>query len=68
MNRRQYIVIRMVATDELRIAPVAHGYIPPADPEYTWAGPYKSQAAANKAIQNEDAALMKQLYPTGKTK
>jgi hypothetical protein len=61
---REYLVIREIATDELRIAPVAPGYRPKADPGFTWGGPFKSLRAARAAIAAKGKALRRQLYPT----
>lgn len=68
MSKRQYIVIREVATNEVRICPIVAGYKPKPDPGvYTWGGPFKSQTAAKKALQNKSEELAKQLYPEGYT-
>ncbi len=66
-TRRVYLVVRFVATDELRISPVVPGYVPPADPEYTWGGPFRSKQAANKAIAEKSSTLRRQLYPESKS-
>jgi hypothetical protein len=62
-----YLVVREVATNELRICRVVAGYRPPADPAYTWGGPFPSQHAARKAVEAKSDALAKQLYPEGYT-
>lgn len=61
--RYQYIVIREIASDELRITKIAPGYNPKADPEYTWGGPFKSLQAARKAVEYRYVELQRQLYP-----
>lgn len=62
-TRGIYIVVRQIATDELRICRVADGYRPKPDPEYTYSEPFPSMTAANKAIARGDDHLRRQLYP-----
>jgi hypothetical protein len=61
-TRRVYLVIRQVATDELRIVPVKPDYKPEPDPAYTWGGPFRSKQAAQKALDQKSSTLRKQLY------
>jgi hypothetical protein len=63
-RQTQWIVIRQVATNELRLVKVYVDYkMPPPNPAYTWGGPFKSSRSANKAIQEQDKKLFGQLYP-----
>lgn len=62
MRATEYIVIRQVTTDQLRICRVVSGYRPKPDLEYTWGGPFRSKAAATKAIEARSEALRRQLY------
>lgn len=64
--RRNYVIIREVATDELRISPVSPGYRPPADPAYRCHGPFKSKVAANRALKEKSSVAFAALYGDGK--
>jgi hypothetical protein len=64
----EYIVIRHVATDELRINRIQRGYRPPSDPAYTWGGPFRTNKAAKKAVASKDESLRAQLYPLAEVK
>lgn len=63
MPAYEYIVIRKMADDEVRVCPVAAGFKPTPEAGYTWGGPYKSQVAALNAIASGDERLRRQLYP-----
>ena len=65
-SRRTWMVIREVATDELRLASLPAGQRPAADPAYRCAGPYRSKAAANRAVSQKSSALHAMLYGDGK--
>jgi hypothetical protein len=65
-NRSVYVIIRDVATDEIRISPVVAGYRPPADSAYRCHGPFKSKAAAERAIREKSSAVREVLYGDGK--
>ena len=58
----QWVVIREVATDELRLAQVRVGYVCPAEDGYRWAGPFPSRKAANQALAANGVAVREQLY------
>ena len=63
MRATEFIIIREVATDDLRLTRIVVGYKPPPDPAYTWGGPFKSRQAASKALHRKNETLRKQLYP-----
>ena len=63
MKDIEYIVIRDLATDELRVTRVMLGYRPPCDPAYTWGGPFGTRQRASKAIAEKSGTLRRQLYP-----
>lgn len=58
----EWIVIRQIKDDQLRISKIQRGYRPPKDNAYTYGGPFKSLKAARKAIEDKDETLRKQLY------
>ena len=61
--KREYLVVRHIASDELRVSPIAAGCRPGPDPAYTYGGPFKSLAAAQRALDARSQELRKQLYP-----
>lgn len=63
MQAHQWIIIRHIATDELRISKTAHGYRPKMQPGYTWGGPYDTLQEAEAALRRRDKRLKCQLYP-----
>ncbi len=59
----EYLVVRKVATNELSVCRVVVGYKPPNGSDFTAGGPFKSKAAAMKAVAETSEELRKQLYP-----
>ena len=57
-----YIIVRDVKTDELRVCPVPTGFTSPADPAFRWAGWWKTEKAARKALAEKSEAVRAQLY------
>lgn len=58
----EYIVVRNIATDELRICRIMIGYKPPNDNTYTYSGHFKSINAARAAIESGSEELRRELY------
>ncbi len=57
-----HIIIREVATDELRIVLLPVGYSCAADPSYRWAGWFDSEQSARNALRDKDEDVRLQLY------
>jgi hypothetical protein len=63
-KRSRYLVIRQVATDELLLVLVKIGQRIEPEDGYRFAGPFKSKAAANRALDDMDTTLEEALYGT----
>lgn len=63
LARVEYLVIREVATDTLRVIFVPAGYRPGPSKGFRWGGPFSSIRDAMKAIGRDDEELHEQLYP-----
>jgi hypothetical protein len=57
-----YIIIREVATEEIRICKVPAGYKAPADEAYRWAGWFETEAGAIAALEEKCSQIRRQLY------
>lgn len=63
LARTEYLILRKVRTDELYPIFVPVGWRPGPRRGWTWGGPFKTLAAAFKAIGRVDPELHAQLYP-----
>lgn len=63
MWAHEWIVVRHIGSDSLRVCKVVSGYQPKLEPGYNWGGPYDTEAKARAAISSKNSSLRAQLYP-----
>lgn len=59
----QWLIIRHVASDEVRISRTVCGYRPILEAGYTFAGPYDTKEGAENALRLRNPQAHRQLYP-----